>query len=51
MFRCNDCENEFYEPEIIKEYRGQFWGMPAYEDVYCCPFCQSDDYEEVIDEY
>ena len=42
MFRCGDCENEFNEPKIIRESRGEFWGMPAYEDIGVCPYCGSD---------
>lgn len=47
MFRCNDCENEFFEPDTYKELIGEFWGMPAYETFGCCPVCKSDDFEEV----
>ncbi len=47
MFRCNDCGKEFEEPKVVPEYRGEFWGAPAYEDEYYCPNCGSDDYEEI----
>lgn len=47
MFRCNECGTEFEEPKVVSEYRGEFWGFPAYEDEYYCPHCCSDDYEEV----
>lgn len=49
-YKCNDCEREFDEPESYEEYMGEFWGSPAYETFYYCPFCGSDDYEEVSDE-
>lgn len=47
MFKCNDCENSFEELHTYRECMGEFWGMPAYEEFSCCPFCGSDDYEEV----
>ena len=47
MYKCNDCKHEFVEPDTYTEYRGEFWGMPAYETLGCCPVCKSDDYEEV----
>ena len=50
MFKCNDCENEFCYPEVYRECRGEFWGMPAYEEVGRCPVCGSDDFEEAMDE-
>lgn len=50
MFKCNECENEFCYPEVYRECRGEFWGMPAYEEVGRCPVCGSDDFEEVTDE-
>ena len=52
-YRCIDCEQEFDEPEKVQESRGEFWGMPAYETVYYCPYCGGDvadndeeDYDE-----
>ena len=50
MFRCNVCGKEFEEPKVVPEYRGEFWGAPAYEDMYYCPFCGDDDYEEETEE-
>lgn len=47
MFRCYDCGREFETPDTFQEYRGEFWGMPAYETVSCCPFCRSDEYDEI----
>lgn len=49
-YKCNDCEREFNEPDSYEECMGEFWGSPAYETFYCCPFCGSDDYEEVTNE-
>ena len=34
------------EAECGQEYRGEFWGMPAYENVDICPECNSDDLED-----
>lgn len=49
-FRCNDCGNYFEEYEEVEEDRGEFWGMPAYETMYYCPFCGSEDFDEVKEE-
>lgn len=46
-YKCNDCNCEFDEPDSYEEYMGEFWGTPAYETFYRCPYCKSDDYEEV----
>lgn len=47
MLRCLDCGRIFDEDEIAywEEYRGEFWGSPAYETVSGCPSCYGD-YEE-----
>lgn len=49
-FFCNDCENGFDEYDEVEEDRGEFWGMPAYETMYYCPFCGSEDFDEVEEE-
>ena len=46
-YRCNDCGKEFDEAGSYEEYMGEFWGAPAYETFYICPYCKSDDFEEV----
>jgi hypothetical protein len=48
MYKCNDCENTFNEPDSYRECIGEFWGFPAYEEFGSCPICGSDDYEEVL---
>lgn len=50
MYKCNDCGYEFEHPGSYQENMGEFWGMPAYETVYVCPDCRSDDYEEIEEE-
>ena len=45
MFKCKDCGAIFEEPEEIRDYRGEFWGFPAYETVSCCPCCGGDDFK------
>lgn len=47
MFYCPSCGKTFEYPKVVKEYRGEFWGMPAYEDMYYCPECGDDDYDEI----
>ena len=43
---CNDCGREFDTPAVEREDRGEFWGMPAYEEIGVCPYCRGD-YEEI----
>lgn len=45
-FRCYNCKELFDYPKRVPESRGEFWGMPAYEDMYYCPRCGSDDWDE-----
>lgn len=48
MLKCDDCGNTF-ETEDLDYYTecvGEFWGSPAYETFYVCPFCGSDCYGE-----
>lgn len=46
MLRCSNCGCEFSHPHIIKEYRGEYWGAPAYEDIGLCPDCGSEEWDE-----
>lgn len=46
--KCLNCGAEILRDELeyTREYMGEFWGMPAYEDAYVCPHCGSDDIED-----
>ena len=52
MYKCYKCGSVFEEKEIEvdtwREYRGECFGIPAYETVSeeHCPYCNSDDFEE-----
>ena len=50
LFRCNDCGHEFDIPDTEREYLGEFWGTPAFENVAVCPMCRSDEFEEINDD-
>jgi hypothetical protein len=57
-FRCDKCGKFFDWPVFVKEYMGEFWGVPAYDEFPYSPCCHSDftdlddeDPEEVDDEY
>lgn len=41
-FKCWDCGKYFDDPKYVKEYRGEFWGSPAYESMAYCPYCDGD---------
>ena len=43
---CNDCGHQFDRPKVIQESRGEFWGMPCYENMYYCPCCGSDNFSD-----
>lgn len=42
MYKCCECGKLFEEPDTIQEYRGEFWGTPAYEPVDVSPCCEAD---------
>ena len=47
---CCDCGRDFDYPLIIREHRGECWGMPAFEEIELCPYCESDDWRETTEE-
>lgn len=49
-YRCWDCGREFDEPGTYKDPRGEYWGVPCWETMPCCPYCESGDFEEIEDE-
>lgn len=52
-YTCYDCGNRFDYPHIVIESRGEFWGMPAFEEMGYCPYCGSECWDEtanMIDE-
>ena len=46
--KCDDCGWIGYHEELkrVEESRGEFWGAPAYETMYYCPCCGSEDLDE-----
>lgn len=50
MLRCAECgwTGTFEELRPVEEFRGEFWGMPAYEMMYYCPACGSDEVDDYI---
>ncbi len=50
MYICENCKEEFSEPEIKTiEEPCEYWGaqVSAYLHIETCPFCGSEDIEEV----
>ena len=47
---CLECGKTFDEPVCWREGRGEFWGVPCYEDMSGCPYCYGG-YEEVDEDY
>lgn len=50
-FKCWDCGKYFNEYNISHEDRGEFWGIPCFEDVPVCPYCGGDfDEAETVEQ-
>lgn len=50
MYKCLDCNREFDSPE---RYQGDcefFWGRPTYDYYEGCPYCKSEDIEEISED-
>lgn len=39
MFRCDNCNQIFEDPQESWEKMGEHHGQPAWEPVQMCPFC------------
>ena len=47
MYRCKECGKTFDEPDSYEENMGEYWGAPAYDTFYICPFCGDENIEFV----
>lgn len=47
---CLECGHVFDEEDAVswRDDRGEFWGMPCYEEVSGCPVCKGDYAEAYI---
>ena len=45
-FICLDCGCNFDTPQVVKESRGEFWGIPCCEAMSYCPSCGSESFWE-----
>lgn len=50
MYICCDCGEVFEKSDCgsSREYVGEFWGVDAYEDVACCPKCNSTCFDDAL---
>jgi hypothetical protein len=48
-YKCGDCGIEFDDCGTRIESRGECFGMPSYEEYDCCPFCQSENFDENVE--
>ena len=46
MYYCKDCKQKFENYKIITERHGL--DIPPYEQIACCPKCESSNFEEYI---
>lgn len=51
MYFCHDCESEFEDPIVIRDFVGYYGSEPAYQRYAGCPYCKSDDVEEMQECY
>ena len=51
-YKCNCCGEVFDEDDAnyVREYVGEFWGTPAYNNYMTCPNCDEEDFEEYREE-
>ena len=47
MFRCAECKGVFDTPNEEKDLVGTCGLAPAYEKISVCPYCGSDEIEQV----
>lgn len=47
MLYCYCCNTTFETPKMVPESRGEFWGIPCWEDMAYCPNCDGDEIEEI----
>lgn len=56
MLICNDCERTFEKPFCVQTTYENYYGVGNQFgnhhslELYCCPYCKSEDYEEVEDD-
>lgn len=50
-YYCPNCAVILEEDEFKtdRQYVGECWGTPAYEDWSVCPYCGESDFEDIID--
>lgn len=46
MFKCYSCGCTFEYFGTIKDYVGEYWGRPAYQNIAVCPYCKSENFDE-----
>lgn len=42
-YYCYNCEHGFDEMEVVPEFVGYYGSQAAYETMYYCPICHSDE--------
>ena len=50
MYKCCDCGKTFDMPKVVKECIGEYWGLPYFEEFGYCPYCNSDDFEDITEQ-
>lgn len=53
IVKCNECGSIFHEDKLVdvREYRGEHFGFPAYEEWAECPYCKTSSFEYDYDYY
>lgn len=47
MYKCMNCQQMFDSPNCVLDSVSEYWGATAHHYTSVCPFCASDEYEEM----
>lgn len=47
MYQCVNCGETFDSPKEVYDFTSEFWGAPARHTTCVCPYCESDEIDEM----
>lgn len=47
MYQCMNCGQTFDSPKTVTDFYSEYWGAPARHTTTVCPYCESDDFDEM----
>ncbi len=48
MYKCRDCKEYFDTPKAYED-KVEFWGSITSMYSYCCPYCESEDFDDAYE--